>query len=188
VISEAKLAANRANAQKSTGPRTVHGKLRSAQNAQKSTGPRTAAGKARSAQNARRHGLTHSALGAPEFAQAVAGLAHAVAKGSKDPQVLALAIQFAVAQVDIVRARRARVDLLAAHPFDNIRRGAATDWYEQNARTRRKAAIRALADALAGSSPPAAISRSHPDGSSQMAFCENELNPTQETGDFLKTN
>jgi hypothetical protein len=156
MISKAKLAANRANAQKSTGPRTAGGRLRSAQNTLKSTGPRTAAGKARSAQNARRHGLTHSALSAPQFAQAVAGLAHAVAAGSKDPQVIALAIQFAAAQIDIVRARQARVELLAAHPFDNIQRAAATDWYERIARTRRKAAIRALGDALAGSSPPAA--------------------------------
>ena len=132
MISKAKLAANRANAQKSTGPRTAAGRLRSAQNTLKSTGPRTAAGKARSAQNARRHGLTHSALSAPQFAQAVAGLAHAVAAGSKDPQVIALAIQFAAAQIDIMRARHSRVELLAAHPFDNIQRAAATDWYERN--------------------------------------------------------
>jgi hypothetical protein len=153
MISEAKLAPNRANAQKSTGPKTALGKLHSAQNPRKSTGPRTAAGKARSAQNSRRHGLTQSAVSVPEFAHAVAGLAHAVAKGSKDPQVLALAIQFAAAQVDIVRARNERVDFLAAHPFNNIRRVAAIDWYERIARTRRKAAIRALDDTLAGGSP-----------------------------------
>ena len=56
-ISARKLAANRRNALKSTGPRTAEGKARSAQNACRSTGPVTARGKARCAGNARRHGL-----------------------------------------------------------------------------------------------------------------------------------
>lgn len=66
----AKIAANRANARKSTGPKTPAGKARAAQNgrnskgprtaagklraASKSTGPRTAAGKRRAAQNAQK--------------------------------------------------------------------------------------------------------------------------------------
>ena len=162
MISKAKLAANRANAQKSTGPRTVHGKLRSAQNTLKSTGPRTAAGKAHSARNSRRHGLTLSASAAPEFAQAVAGLGRAIAAGSKDPQVIALAMQFAAARIDIMRARRARVDLLAAHPFDNIRRAAAIERYEAFARKQRKLAIGALAAATSPSRREEIAERTEP--------------------------
>jgi hypothetical protein len=52
-----RLAANRRNALKSTGPRTGEGKARSAQNARKSTGPRSPAGRAKAARNALRHGV-----------------------------------------------------------------------------------------------------------------------------------
>jgi hypothetical protein len=151
MISAARLAANRANAQKSTGPKTAAGKLRVARNGRNSKGPTTAAGKMRAAQNARRHGLSHSASNAPEFAQAVADLGRAFAAGSQDARVLGFAMQAAAAQIDLMRARCARVDLLTAHPFDNLRRVAAIDRYERFARTRRKLAIRALG-ALAGTS------------------------------------
>lgn len=53
---QAQILANRANAKKSTGPKTAEGKRRSAENAKKSTGPRTAKGKARSAFNALKDG------------------------------------------------------------------------------------------------------------------------------------
>jgi hypothetical protein len=56
-ISPAKLAANRKNALKSTGPRTTAGKQRAQQNARQSTGPRTPAGKRRASLNALKHGL-----------------------------------------------------------------------------------------------------------------------------------
>ncbi len=55
-ISQARLRANRLNAQKSTGPRSEEGKRRSALNSLKSTGPKTAKGKARAAFNATKHG------------------------------------------------------------------------------------------------------------------------------------
>jgi hypothetical protein len=144
MISKAKLPADRANAQKSTGARAPRGKLRSAQNTQKSTGAATGAGKARSAQNARQHGLTHFALGAPEFAQAVARLRRAIAAGSKDPQGIALTTQLAAARIGIMLARRARVEFFAAHAFDNIRRAAAIERYEAFAREQQKRAFHAL--------------------------------------------
>jgi hypothetical protein len=56
-ISPAKLAANRRNALKSTGPRTAAGKRISSRNTLKATGPRTAAGKQRVSLNALKHGL-----------------------------------------------------------------------------------------------------------------------------------
>src|SRR5947209_1181435 len=55
--SDRKVAANRRNAQRSTGPRTPEGKATSARNAQRSSGPRTAHGVARSSRNALKHGL-----------------------------------------------------------------------------------------------------------------------------------
>jgi hypothetical protein len=153
MISAARLAANRANAQKSTGPKTAAGKLRAARNAQKSTGPTSAAGKMRSAQNARRHGLTLSALREPAFAPAVAELGHAIAGAGSGSQVIALAMRIAAAQIDLMRARCARLDLLAAEPFDNIPRLAAIDRYERLARTQRKHAIRAFYAAARSPAP-----------------------------------
>jgi hypothetical protein len=114
-MSAARLAANRANAQKSTGPRTAAGKLRAVQNARKSTGPTTAAGKKRSAQNARRHGLNVPACLDPAVAGRIAHLTCAIAScaiascaiaaANDDPQVIALAHRVAAAQVDLMRAR-----------------------------------------------------------------------------------
>jgi len=144
MISAAKLAANRANAQKSTGPRTAAGKLRAAQNVRKSTGPITPAGKKRAGQNARRHGLTLPASRDPSLVEAIARLAHAIAGASHNPQAIELATRLATAEVDLLRARRTRLDLLDGQPFDNIRRLAAIEYYERRARTRRKLAVRAF--------------------------------------------
>src|SRR5262249_47548913 len=59
--SAARIAANRANARHSTGPRTVAGKAIAARNAAHSTGPRRAAGKRIAARNALVHGMWASA-------------------------------------------------------------------------------------------------------------------------------
>jgi hypothetical protein len=143
-MSAARLAANRANARKSTGPRTAAGKLRAAQNARKSTGPTTAAGKKRSAQNARRHGLNVPACRDPAVASGIAHLTCAIAAASEHPEVIAFAQRIAAAQVDLMRARRARLDLLAAKPLEAIRRLAAIERYERRARAQRAVAIRAM--------------------------------------------
>jgi hypothetical protein len=150
IMSAARLAANRANAQKSTGPRTAAGKLRAAQNARQSTGPTTAAGKKRSAQNARRHGLNVLACHDPAVAGGIEHLSCAIAScaiaaANEDPQVIALAQRVAAAQVDLMRARRARLELLGAKPLENIiRRLAAIERYERRARAQRAVAIRAF--------------------------------------------
>jgi hypothetical protein len=100
-----KLAANRANARSSTGPRT-------------------AAGKARVARNACRHGLNRPVTGEPALAREVETLARAIcglgverADAERcDPALrlmLYLARRIAEAQVDLVRVRRLRHDLLA---------------------------------------------------------------------------
>jgi hypothetical protein len=147
MTSAVKLAANRANAQKSTGPRTPEGKLRSAQNARKSTGPRTAGGKARAARNARRHGLTLAACCDEAVTGNVAAAARAIAGAGGDPLRYALACRVAEAQIDLVRVRHARRDLLesAVGPCNmDTARLAALERYERRARSRRKFAMREL--------------------------------------------
>jgi hypothetical protein len=123
MISAAKRAANRANAQKSTGPRT-------------------AAGKRRSSQNARRHGLA----GGLDLADLrdIADLARMF--GDPQPHVQALAGQIAVAQNALDRARRARVELLARAEAgdmgpEQVGHLAAIERYERRARALRKRAL-----------------------------------------------
>jgi hypothetical protein len=93
-------------------------------NARKSTGPRTRAGKARVANNARRHGFNRRVAADPAFAgeieplaRRICGLGVAPAKReAADPVVtlkLLLARRIAEAQVDLNRVRRARHALIA---------------------------------------------------------------------------
>ncbi len=118
-------------------------------NARASTGPRTAAGKARAAQNARRHGLSLAALCNPSCAGEVEVQARVIAGADAGPQRLGLARAIAGAQVDVVRARRAR---LAIYPRalegDGLARLAALDRYEGRALSRRNAAIRVFDSAM----------------------------------------
>jgi hypothetical protein len=158
MTSAARLAANRANAQKSTGPRTAAGKLRAAQNGRKSTGPATPAGKKRSSQNARRHGLTLPPSRDPGVADAIRGLAQAIAGTSRNSHAIALAMRIADAEIALLRARRARLALYAGEACADIRRLAAIEYYERRARARRKFAIRAL-DAAARSRRAALLAR-----------------------------
>jgi hypothetical protein len=124
-------------------------------NALASTGPRTSAGKARVAQNARRHGLSLPARYDPSRSGAVDALAREIAGEDADPQQLELACRIAAAQIDLVRARRARRDILvaalrepdAAAGVGPITRLAIMDRYERRASSRRKLAIRDFDDA-----------------------------------------
>jgi hypothetical protein len=133
VTSERRRAANRANARASTGPKTSDGK-------------------ARSAQNARRHGLNLSALGDPSHSGAIDALARVIAGAEAGARRLRLAYRIAAAQIDLVRARRARHDLLCAADGDPdaALRLYIFDSYERRALSRRKFAIRDF-DAAQGS-------------------------------------
>ncbi len=84
-----------------------------AANAQRSTGPRSAAGKAHSRLNAFKHGLAIRASAVPDLAPDVAHLAQIIA-GEKetDPRVLTAATRVAEASVDLLRARHAKTELL----------------------------------------------------------------------------
>ena len=126
----------------------------------KRSGPRTAAGKARSARNAFRHGLTVPVLSDPVTAGEVEALTLRIVQGAApdvdpdvDEDVAALARQVAQAQLDLIRVRRVRHELLAEalrhfggglskHASDLAARLAALNRYERRALRRRKSAIR----------------------------------------------
>jgi hypothetical protein len=93
MTSSRKISANRANALASTGPKSVRGKVRAAQ-------------------NAHRHGLTISVMSDPECSQEVETFTREIVGEGASPEMLALARRFSEAQVDLVRIRKARYDIL----------------------------------------------------------------------------
>jgi hypothetical protein len=82
-------------------------------NAQKSTGPKTSAGRLKSSRNAYRHGLSLPLhLDGATSAKADA-LARALAQDQADEQKLAAAAEVAQAQLELLRIRPARAELMA---------------------------------------------------------------------------
>src|SRR6516164_3490502 len=86
--------------------------LANRQNARASTGPKYAAGKARSSANARRHRLAVPIWSDPVLTANVVALAAHIAGVRPSPQVMAHAQQVADAQIEVVRVRRWRLDLM----------------------------------------------------------------------------
>ena len=119
-------------------------------NAKRSTGPKTAAGRARSRRNALRHGLslpltldTEMAAKADRIRQSL------VAEQAKPTQVVA-AIGFAQAQLDLLRIRAVRRQMMAvpdlvSGDLTHLRRLVALDRYERRALARRYDASSKLA-------------------------------------------
>ena len=82
------------------------------QNARASTGPKSATGKARSSANARCHHLAVPIWSDPVLTANVVALAKHIAGVHPSPQLMAHAQQVADAQIEVVRARRWRLDLM----------------------------------------------------------------------------
>lgn len=77
-------------------------------NAKRSSGPKSAEGKSRVAQNARRHGLAIPVELDPAFAPEIERLTLEIAGDDADNSRLQLARRIAEAQIDLVRIRKAR--------------------------------------------------------------------------------
>src|SRR5262249_19587254 len=76
------------------------------------SGPRTTAGKRRAARNALRHGLSSPISSDPPLSEEVAALAQQIAGKGASREQQELAARIAEAQIDLLRVRRARHDLL----------------------------------------------------------------------------
>ena len=98
-MSPAKTAANRANAQRSTGPRTAQGKKASAL-------------------NARRHGLSRPTTLVGEAADQSAAFAAALCQGNKDRFLVALAAAEILHRREEIAAVRRRAICLALERID----------------------------------------------------------------------
>jgi hypothetical protein len=81
-------------------------------NARKSSGPRSRAGKRRARHNAYRHGLTSTITSNAAFAKEVEALARKIAGGTNDVSILECARAIAHAELDLARARRAKIALI----------------------------------------------------------------------------
>jgi hypothetical protein len=118
-------------------------------NAQKSTGPKTAAGKLKSSRNAYRHGLSCPFRFDPSFDPLFSTKADAISRGlmgeGEREYNLRLATEFVLAQLELQRTRSTRTGLMET--FDPNRpdvgvllRLAALDRYERYAHTKRRRA------------------------------------------------
>jgi hypothetical protein len=136
------------------------------ENAKASTGPRTTRGKSKAAQNARRHGLSLSINADPALAAQVKNFAHEIARKRASPEIFELAHRFAEPEIDLIRIRQARCELLrvclpsaemntlkiepkrakefAVKLADLTKQLMLIDRYERRALSRRKFAIRAF--------------------------------------------
>jgi hypothetical protein len=119
-------------------------------NAKRSTGPRTAAGKLKSSRNAYRHGLSGPMpLDLPSAAE-VNFMALELAGEYATEDRLISAAHFASAQMELFRIRAirsdqyAKVDLFNINNLKELKRLAAIDRYERYALTKRRRASKQL--------------------------------------------
>jgi len=143
-------------------------------NARKSTGPKTLAGKAIAARNALRHGLTlpvvHDRALAPEVEALARQIEESLGGRAAGVRRHEFAHRIAEAQIDIIRVRHAKlgpVAVLVEDPQASVEL-LRLDRYERYARRRRALAIRALG----GAGKAAAVARrrfdkTKPNGKSQ---------------------
>jgi hypothetical protein len=121
-------------------------------NAKKSTGPRSAAGRATSRHNARRHGLATGIGSDPAFRDDIEILAKLLAGGREN--IGEFAREAAEAHLDLTRIRRIRAGLYARMRFVDAdstedlmalaEQFARLERYERRAFSRRKRALRLI--------------------------------------------
>jgi PHD/YefM family antitoxin component YafN of YafNO toxin-antitoxin module len=124
VATEKQIAANRANARRSTGPKS-------------------AAGKMVSSRNAYRHGLTCPLSLGADTAAKLEAIAQAVTGEGAGEEQLISAAEFARAQLELLRIRATRAEIMTAIERDStqqLRPLVALDRYERYAHTRRRRA------------------------------------------------
>ena len=114
-------------------------------NAQRSTGPKTAWGKMKSSRNSFRHGLSWPLPLDLATASKVDALARALTPRDAGDAEWTSAVEFAAAQIELLRIRTIRTELLRAVDlghFDRqkLQRAASLDRYERYAHTRRRRA------------------------------------------------
>jgi hypothetical protein len=126
MASEKQIAANRANAMRSTGPKTVAGRLKSSR-------------------NAFRHGLSGPARSDPMTLAKVDDIAHVLAGEQATEDQLTSVADFTRAQLELLRIRSTRTELMAKidlndNNLQELRRLVALDRYERYALTKRRRA------------------------------------------------
>ena len=124
MATEKQIAANRANAKRSTGPKSASGKMVSSRNAY-------------------RHGLTCPLSLGADTAAKLEAIAQAVAGEGAGEEQLISAAEFARAQLELLRIRATRAEMMTAIERDDntqLRPLVALDRYERYAHTRRRRA------------------------------------------------
>jgi hypothetical protein len=126
MASEKQIAANRANALRSTGPKTAAGKLKSSRNAY-------------------RHGLSSPMTCDCTTSAKVDAIARALAGEKPTEDRVTSAADFARAQLELLRIRSTRIERLLKNDLNHnnlqeLQRLAALDRYERYALTKRRRA------------------------------------------------
>ena len=122
------------------------------ENAKRSSGPKTLAGRLKSSRNALRHGLTLPLSADPAASMKARRLSQMLMPAGADPMQTMAAIEMAQAQAQLLRVAAVRSKLMAnldcASPnLKQVRRLAALERYERQALTRRRRAARTLSAA-----------------------------------------
>ena len=120
-------------------------------NAKRSTGPKSASGRKKSSRNAYRHGLSRGLpLDNPAFRARMNAIAEALLAGEEPTEEnLAAAAEIADAQVQLLQIREVRSDMLKEilqqrEELQDFSRFVALDRYERMAHTKRRRASRKL--------------------------------------------
>jgi hypothetical protein len=116
-------------------------------NAKRSSGPRTAAGKFKSSRNSFRHGL--SLPRDPAASETLETVTRTLAGDGASDEQRASAAEFSQAQLELLQIRKVRAELMAvinigSRDPQELRRLAALDRYERVAHTKRRRAARNL--------------------------------------------